>query len=353
MEPRISAPLARDKRAASLSRRSFVKQAAATLLIGSIGSLGGGMAYAASPVGDVAGRKPLAGAMPAWFARDVQRRARWLPAAVKELGLEEAYRKRWSSFSDDARAILEEMTIPSWMVALVPMAPSQQDEITKQILYIADLAGPAPASKLARRAEQLLIFGGAAQLPTPGDRMSGACLGAEGCTAAMSKYILAQLKIEFPGELARMSDHLADCQSSAELKNLCEQAARAGVLQVERRAFAQLRPEDVRPGSLTIAQKPGGTHVFGWTRVPGGWNWSPGDKMAIGNTGLAQYGDRMILAQEYVSADALENIATPHNEHGPINSRSVIYVRGEPDLSNPRTNVYAARGSDFVLVNLT
>ena len=30
----------------------------------------------------------------------------------------------------------------------------------------------------------------------------------------------------------------------------------------------------------------------------------------------------------------------------------MIFVRGEPDLSNPRTNVYAARGSDFILVNL-
>ncbi len=110
-------------------------------------------------------------------------------------------------------------------------------------MYIADLAGPAPASKLAKRAEQLLIFGGAAQLPTPGDRVSGACLGAEELgTAAMSKYILAQLKIEFPRELARMSDALANCQSSVELKNLCEQAARTGIVQVERRPFAKLKP---------------------------------------------------------------------------------------------------------------
>jgi hypothetical protein len=324
-------------------------QAATVLIVGNV--LGMSNAYAASPVGDVAGRKPF-DAMPAWFARDVQRRARWLPAAVRELGLEEAYRRRWASLPEDARAILDMMSIPRWMIALVPTAPSQQAEIVKQIGFIADLAGPPPASKLARRAEQLLIFGGAAQLPTPGDRQSGACLGAEGCTAAMSKYILAQLKIEYPHELARMSDQLANCQSSAELKSLCEQAARAGVLQVERRAFARLKPEDVRPGSLTIAQKPGGTHVFGWTRVPAAWNWSRGDKMAIGNTGLVQYGDRMILAQEYVSADVMENIATPHNQHGPINSRSVIYVHGEPDLGNPRTNVYAARGSDFVLVDL-
>ncbi len=349
MWPRNSAPLARDREAASLSRRTFIEQAAATLLVGS--SLGMARAYAASPVGDVAGRQAL-GPMPAWFTRDVERRARWLPAAVKELGLDEAYRRRWASLSVDAHAILEEMAIPAWMIALIPTAPAQQDEINKQFMYIADLAGPAPASKLAKRAEQLLIFGGAAQLPTPGDRVSGACLGAEGCTAAMSKYILAQLKIEFPRELARMSDALANCQSSVELKNLCEQAARTGIVQVERRPFAQLKPEDVLPGSLTIAQKPGGTHVFGWTRVPAAWNWSPGDKMAIGNTGLAQYGDRMILAQEYVSADPLENVANPHNDHGPINSRNVVLVGGRPNLEDPHTNVYAARGSDFILVNL-
>ncbi len=74
--------------------------------------------------------------------------------------------------------------------------------------------------------------------------------------------------------------------------------------------------------------------------------------MAIGNTGLAQYGDRMILAQEYVSADPLENVADPHNPHGPINSRNVVLVDGEPDLEEPHTNVYAARGSDFILVNV-
>lgn len=349
MWPSNSAPSARDREAASLSRRTFVKQAATALLVGS--SLGISKAYAAAPVGDAA-RRPLAGAMPAWFARDVQRRARWLPATVRELGIEEAYRRRWASLTDDARAVLEERTIPQWMIALIPTEPGKQDEILKQIVFMADLAGPPPASKLARRAEQLLIFGGAAQLPTPGDRVSGACLGAEGCTAAMSKYILGQLKLEYPRELARMSDELANCQSSAELKNLCEQAARAGVLEVVRRPFAQLKPEDVKPGSLTIAQKPGGTHVFGWTRVPLAWNWSPTDKMAIGNTGLVQYGDRMILAQEYISGDPLENVADPHNDHGPINSRNVVLAGGRPNLEDPHTNVYAARGSDFILVNL-
>jgi len=350
MWPSNSAPSARDREAASLSRRTFLGQAGAALVIGS--SFGITKAYATSPAVEPGLAKGLSGAMPGWFARDVQRHARWLPASVRELGVAGAYRKRWDSLPDEVRDILKDMAIPSWMIALVPMAPSQQAEIMKQFRFMANLSGPPAASKLARRAEQLLIFGGAAQLPTPGDRASGACLGAEGCTAAMSKYILAQLKIEYPRELARMSDAMVNSQSSSELAHLCDQAAREGIVEVVRRPFSRLKAEDVKPGSLTIAQKPGGTHVFGWTRVPAAWNWSSGDKMAIGNTGLAQYGDRMILAQEYVSPDAVETISTPHNQHGPINSRSVIFVRGEPDLSNPRTNVYAARGSDFILVNL-
>src|SRR6185437_191766 len=296
MWPSNSAPSARDREAASLSRRTFLGQAGAALVIGS--SLGITKAYATSPAVEPGLSKSLSGAMPGWFARDVQRHARWLPASVRELGVAGAYRKRWDSLPDEVRDILKDMAIPS---------------------------GPPAASKLARRAEQLLIFGGAAQLPTPGDRASGACLGAEGCTAAMSKYILAQLKIEYPRELARMSDAMVNSQSSSELAHLCDQAAREGVVEVVRRPFARLRAEDVKPGSLTIAQKPGGTHVFGWTRVPAAWNWSSGDKMAIGNTGLAQYGDRMILAQEYVSPDTVETISNPHNQHGPINSRSVIF----------------------------
>jgi hypothetical protein len=216
-------------------------------------------------------RDPMGGAVPGWFARDVGRRARWLPAEVKDLGIVEAHRRRWGTLPEDVRAILFEMAIPGWLVALIPTTPVHQHEILKQFRFMAQLAGPPAASKLARRAEQLLIFGGAAQLPTPGDRNSGESLGAEGCTAAISKYILAQLKLEYPAEMAGMSDALTDCQSSAELKMLCQNAARAGLMTVARRPFDQMIAADVRPGSLTIAEKPGGTHVFGWTRVPAAW----------------------------------------------------------------------------------
>ena len=328
-----------------LSRRTILRMGAATLAVGGT-SFGSSLVFGAAPSGVTPNSLTNA---PAWFLRDVQRRARWLPQSIRDLGLEAAYQQRWNSLPDDIRATIGKMNIPAWMVALVPTAALEQAEIMKQFRFMGYLAGPAPASAPAARAEQLLIFGGSAQLPTPGDRVSGASLGPEGCAAAISKYVLAQLKLEFPRDLARMSDALANSQSSVEMKNLFRVAARDGVVKMLDRPFAMLKPEDVKPGSITIAEKPGGTHVFAWTRVPAGWGWYPGDKMAIGNTGLPQYGDRMILAQEYLTPAYGE---LPHNEHGPINSRSIVYVRGQPDLGDPRTNVYAARGSDFILVEL-
>jgi len=242
------------------------------------------------------------------------------------------------------------MDIPSWMVALVPMDADRQDEILKQFRFMTSLAGPPPANQFAERAEQLSIFGGAAELPTPGDNQTGASLGAEGCTAAISKYVLAQLKREFPDQLAGMSDALTNCQSSAQMLPLFQQAQRAGVVDVINRPFAQAQWSDFLPGSITIAQKPGGTHVFAWTRVPAGWRWATNDMMAIGNTGLPQFGDRMILAQEFVTGSPDQPGELEHNQHGPINSDNIIYKNGQPDLSDPRTNVYAVKGSNFVLI---
>jgi hypothetical protein len=339
-----------------LTRRALVRGIAASLLVGGAGLVNSNSVFGASlgiePARPDPGKGPLAHPTPAWFLRDVQRKARWLPDPVREFGIEAAYRQRLNAFPDDVKNILGKMAIPPWLIALVPTAAFQQAEIEKQFRFMAYLAGPPPANPVAVRAEQLLIFGGAAQLPTPGDRASGASLGPEGCAAAMSRYVLAQLKLEFPRELARMGDALANSQSSVEMKGLLLQAAKTGVVQMRSKPFAQLRPEDIRPGSLTIAQKPGGTHVFGWTRVPAAWDWSPGDKMAIGNTGLVQFGDRMILAQEYVTASPAESGELAHNQHGPINSRNVVYIHGAPDLADPRTNVYAARGSDFILIDL-
>lgn len=289
------------------------------------------------------GRPPQPPAAPAWFTRDVAKRARWLPIDVRRDGWEAASRRRWNRLPDDARAALDGLAVPSWMIALMPI-DGPQDEILKQIRFIAQLAGPAPQSALARRAEQLLLFAGAAQLPTPGDSRTGESLGAEGCAAAISKYVLAELRLEFPQALASWPESLTTAQSSDVLEGLLRRAARVSVAE---RAFSRLRSQDIEPGSLMIGRKPGGAHVFGWTRVPAGWHWEAGDKMAVGNTGLAQFGDRMILAQEYVTDDPSEGL---HNDHGPINSRMIVYSQGEPALWDPRTNVYAAQASRFVIV---
>lgn len=289
---------------------------------------------------------------PSWLTRDIHRKAKWLPTNVKSMGLSGAFKQRWDTLPPDIQAGLQQMKIPLWMIALVPVSAAPQDEILKQFRFMTDLAGAPPANRIAARAERLLIFAGSAQLPTPGDNQTGLSLGAEGCTAAISKYVLAQLKIEFPHELAGMSDSLTTCQSSAQMQSLFQQAAKAGVAEVVSRPFAQLKPSDFEPGSITIGQKPGGTHVIAWTRVPAGWRWAPNDLMAVANTGLPQYGDRMILAQEYVTSNPELPGELDHNQHGPINSHNVIYVKGQPDLSDPRTNVYAARGSNFILIRL-
>ena len=289
---------------------------------------------------------------PSWLTQDVGRHAAWLPQAVRTLGIAGAYAQRWSTLPADIQAIITGMNIPPWMIALVPTDAAVQDEIFKQFRFMVTLAGDPPRGAVARRAEQLLMFGGCAQLPTPGDSKTGVSLGAEGCTAAMSKYILAQLKREYPAELAWMSDALTTSQYSPQMLSLLQKAGAQGYVQIVTRPFAALRPADILPGSLMVAQKPGGTHVFGWTRVAAGWNWDPGDKMAIGNTGLAQFGDRMILAQEYVTDHPEKAGELIHNEHGPINSTNVVYAGGKPDLSNPRTNVYAVQASSFILVNL-
>jgi hypothetical protein len=288
---------------------------------------------------------------PEWFAHDIRVKAKWLPSEINTLGLEATFQTKWNALPLDVRMNLDRLRIPSWQISLIPLGTNQKEEIIKQLRFMVDLAGAAPGSLISMRMEQLLLFGGSAQLPTPGDKVTGKSLGAEGCTAAMAKYVLAQLKIEFPQVLSSLPARLAVSQSSSEMKNIFVSLINSGVpwLRIQRRAFSQLRAEDITPGSLMIAQKPGGTHVFGWTRVPQGWHWDFADKMAIGNTGLAQFGDRMILAQEYVTRDVIPD-STTHNEHGPINSGHVIYRHGQPDLTDPRTNVYAAEGSDFLII---
>ena len=114
-----------------------------------------------------------AGSIPAWLNRDIQRNASWLPAEIKRAGLNQAYRNRWASFPSDVQSILVQMKIPYWQIALVPSASEKQSEIIKQFRFMGQLAGAVPSSPVAQRVEQLLIFGGAAQLPTPGDNQNG------------------------------------------------------------------------------------------------------------------------------------------------------------------------------------
>lgn len=290
---------------------------------------------------------------PSWFQRDLNRQSKWLPSQIRKNGVEAIYQQNWAKLSPEAQNSLLQLAIPEWMIALIPTSDSGQlSEINKQLAGIKSLSGAAPTGELARRAEQLLIFAGAAQLPTPGDRLTGASLGPEGCTAAMSHYVLAQLKLENAQKLASMPEVLETTQSSSEMKALFQKLVKDGATWFSLKSynFSDLKAQNVQPGSLMIAQKPGGTHVFGWTRVISFWGWSTSDKMAIGNTGLPQFGNRMILAQEYITEDLKSD--NLHNDHGPINSHMIIRSNGEPVLSDPRTNVYAAQGSQFIVINL-
>lgn len=294
---------------------------------------------------------------PPWIKEDVARKAAWLPASIRQMGLQAAYAKRMNQFPESARSILISRSIPYWMIALTPTEPGVQQEILDQIKNVNQLAGQAPESDLAKRSEELLVFAGALQIPSPGDNKSGKSLGSQGCTAALTKYILAQLKIEFPQRLADMPDELTKTQSSVEMKSILIKLAQKGTLwlEVKKYPFADLKTNLVLPGSLMIGEKSGGTHVIAWTRVPSTWGWQSSDKMAVANTGLPQFGPpRMILAQEYVSEDPKEydpKYEYKHNEHGPINGRQVVYVKGKADSSDPRTNAYAVAGSAFIFMN--
>lgn len=295
----------------------------------------------------------MPGIAPGWFINDVNKKAAWLPKEIRQRGLNEAIMARWNLLPLDIQLILHNSRIPAWMVPLIPNDPNRNEEIYKQLRFMRALAGPASASKIGARAEQLLIFGGAAQLPTPGDSVSGRGLGAQGCTAAMSKYVMAELMIEFPNDLENLSPQLGRSQSSSEMKALFYKAYNSGKsrLNIREVPFERLVNSDVPPGSLMIAQKPSGTHVFGWTRVPSAWRWSANNKMAIGNTGLPQFGDRMILAQEFLTDFPDEAYEARHNTHGPINSRQIVYRGRQADLSDPGTNVYAVRGSSFIIIS--
>jgi hypothetical protein len=288
---------------------------------------------------------------PAWFLRDVVRNAAWIPTSVRQQGWEKVAIDYFYSLPTATQYHLSDLKAPLWMLALAPQNIEVQPEILKQLSMVQVMAGTPSFSPLAARAEQLLLLTGALQLPTPGDERSGQSLGAQGCTAAMTKYILSELKLEFPEKMSWLPENIAISQSSPDVLRFFRKLASSAnsPIQISEVPYQQLTVYHVQPGDFMVGQKPGGTHVFAWTRVPSAWNWSPGSLMAIANTGLKSYGQRMIFAQEYLTDNTYE---PSHNEHGPINSGQVVYKGNQIDLSDPRTNVYAAENASFVIIRL-
>jgi len=296
---------------------------------------------------------PAAKPIPAWFLASVNRKASWLPANIRTQGLDAAIQMRWNLFSDQTKHQLVQLQVPAWWIALVPEAswnpkdPGQS--ISGQIQNITNLSGRPPDSELNRRAELLLLAAGALQMPTPEG------LGKQGCTAFL-RYILPQLKLEFPNDLGWMSDTLATTLDSQDLINQFQRASREGFARERVIPFDRLTVGDIQPGCLMVAGKPLSdphglnNHVMGWGRVPMSWSWHPGAMIAVGNTGLSQFGPpHAAVCQEYMSPDPLEN---GHNQHGQINSHNVWPPGRDFSTADPRTNVYFVRNANFIIMDL-
>jgi hypothetical protein len=309
--------------------------------------------------------------VPEWFRTDFARKAQWLPDHVRHsYTIQDAYEKRMDMFEQDlndptVQAQLEKLGlknitigqikhdlegIPQWMVALSSTVPSLRAEIIKQIHFAYYLAGPAPQNPLAIRCEQLLVFAGAAKLPTPGDGQTGHGLANEGCAAAITRYPLAQVLAEYPEKLPGIEPRIGITQSSKELTGLFAEAAKRNLMTVQTVPFMELQAEQMANGTapmpascVVIANKMDGTHVFGMTRVPVGWGWSnPLNRIAVGNTGLRMFApdtDNMRLAQEYVSPDWADQ---DHNKHGQFLSQNLVRKDGKIDMKADGTNVYFA-----------
>lgn len=288
---------------------------------------------------------------PPWFERDLSRGAPWIPRAIAQKGWQQAGLDHYLALPSDVQAVLYKMGAPLWMMALMPTDASSQNEIIQQLRLVGELRGAAPVGTLAERSEKLLLIAGILRLPTPGDKNTGRSLGAEGCTAALMRYVLSEIKLEFPDRMAWLPESIETSQSSSEFGAFVKRVAQMpnGPLEVFNLPYESLSIASVRPGDLMIGQKPGGAHMLAWARVPSGWNWSSDSILAIANTGLAQFGERMILAQEYLTGSPTEPM---HNDHGPLNSGQVVRNGGRVDLSDPRTNVYAAKNASFLVIRL-
>jgi hypothetical protein len=294
--------------------------------------------------------------VPGWLKESMEKHQQWLPENIQKEGIEGAYRERMQNLPTDVQSAISKMDMPHWMVGLMPnpasMSETDRNEMYGNIKQVADMSQPG-SNSVAARAETLLGFAGAAKLPTPGDLGTGKSLTTEGCTSAISHYVLSPLKAEF-AELKDMPDQLTKTQSSPELSHLLMAYSHnhPGLLKVETKPIDAFSAEDVHPGSITIGDKTGGAHTFGWMRVPPSWEgeggWRPGEYIAVGNTGLPEFGKpAMHLAQEYISPDPNRRDAKmpPHghggNEHGAINS----YNGGRP--GDHATNPYRHPGATF------
>jgi len=291
---------------------------------------------------------------PAWLRDGIAKGQQWIPENVRKEGVDRAYQDRMSSLPPDVQSAVNKMNIPHWMVAMMPAPDAKSANDTYgNIKAVADMVPPPGTKPMAERMQTLLAFAGAAKLPTPGDE-NGKSLGNEGCTAAISHYVLTPMKAEFP-QLSDLPNEATTASYSGTLENLLRNYSRKhpDLLKLSTKPIDKFGVDDIHPGSLTIGHKAGGTHCFGWSQVPPAWttsgnpnNWRPGEYIAIGNTGLVEFGaPHMSLAQDYLSPypDRRDMILpTGGTLHGALNSHH------GGDFNSVFTNPYYHPDSQFV-----
>ena len=184
---------------------------------------------------------------------------------------------------------------------------SRKQQSDRHLRDIQVLAGDAAKNPLARESEALLLRAGATFAPTPKN------LGSEGCTAALSTNVIEPLSQKYGWNVPYFQD------SNLMIKYMEGHPKIADVYKVP---INDLTNEDIKPGDIVVGVKGDGNHAMGWARVPANWNWNSQDMLAVGNTGLPEFGKpAMRLAQEYIGpkngGDGEHNL-----DHSMINSRS-------------------------------
>lgn len=181
-------------------------------------------------------------------------------------------------------------------------------ESARHLQDIQNLAGAPSPSPIAADAEQRALRAGATFAPTPYG------LGSEGCMAAVSDYVLQPVAKDFGISIPRF-------RSTTEFLSW----ARSHPQTVSMRKYFinDLTIDDLLPGDILIGAKGDGNHAMVMARVPADWGWNPRDLMAVGNTGLPQFGPpAMRLAQEYIGPGLLPGEPEHNQHHGMLNSLS-------------------------------